>query len=324
MEQGDTGVDHWKNNRKKLRFILIIWMLGTLLLRNFYTFSMYSFITAEPKLTGLPGCFQELISNSSFTLMTTKPIKSILEIEVNRKYENKIILKNVLAKQNISHELVKKLRVFASSNHQINDLLSSLLHKKPLFVQNATGYYKYEDIRQFGFVFQEQNSELQTLISIFSGKRMVDNNRNDVIHPGIMAWDSYTKNELLFKFFKKFLKRFAEFGLYDYLKRNSSLSQIVESTKIINNDWFKRNWDFVALKQYFIGQNSDMFIGDLSRDDISSFQLYSWLLIWYILLVLHVSAFSLFVVELCYVFEMQLFIMRVRNYRTWLRLRYYK
>lgn len=312
LEQGDTGVDHWKNNQNNLIFILIIWMFVTLFLRNFYTFSMYSFITAEPKLTGLPCSFKELVFNSSFQLMTTRRTKSLLEIEFQRNYEIGIKRQQVSGKGKLSHDLFNKLRVFALSNDETNELLPRLSNKKPIYMQNASGSYNYEDNHQFGFVFQQQSSELRTLLSVFSGKRMVDTNRNDYIFPGIMAWDSFTKNELLFEFFKDFLKRFVEFGLYDYLRHNSSLIKNVALMKIANNNWFKRKWNFVALKQYYIDRNSDMFIG---KPSVPSSQLHSLLVIWYILLVLHSFSVVLFVVELLRIFETNVSAMRIiRNY----------
>jgi len=120
FEQGDD--QRLKRNRKNI-YLLLTWMFGCFILRNFYTSEMYSRLTQQLPPTDLPETYKGIFGSTKYFVLTEPILASELAVHLQH------IVKSRKIKPNRSASFFKQISALRVLVNSFDSNLSQLLKK---------------------------------------------------------------------------------------------------------------------------------------------------------------------------------------------------
>ncbi|CAL8147159.1 unnamed protein product [Orchesella dallaii] len=273
-------------------FILIIlWLFVVSLFRNFYTSTMYSFITSEPIPT-IPTSFKELVDDYQYPLVGRSEAMRHL-VEQTRTF---------VSAHNISN---------GSSYHQLligrnlangKEIPVCNLYTEGNFTKSKCGYLGLE---KFAYVYSYPidfsiNIRDEFIVAAFASRRVFTNtDRLRFVYLG----GYHAGYDLRVKTVNRVFGILKQSGILDRWTIMFTLMNMANQLKgIYSNLNSKRNWDFFSLVSTLVPdvrglkETIDFGIGDLEKKEKTQVQLLA--AIWILYGILCIIGFGVFIAEL--------------------------
>ncbi|CAL8072366.1 unnamed protein product [Orchesella dallaii] len=266
LEQGDNQLAHM--NRKNL-ILASGWLFASVIFRNLYASTMYSFLAVEPTPSHIPTSFQDLVLGSDMKIVGIGPrnfiIKYLLSSYGHNKSENggdfQSIYKSVYSrlryfsgdrvKFNIMPlirglSLFQEVKCFASKENETNTIMqmgNSIVYKETfekfamIYNTMEEGWESWRNVHLIGF---------ESLMTIF-GKRKHFKNANKPVMYDAFLW--YARGRYFFmESFQHVLASLVESGLSYHFENHHLISNRAKIFAYINtNGKFNKTWNFYTL-----------------------------------------------------------------------------
>ncbi|CAL8076451.1 unnamed protein product [Orchesella dallaii] len=242
VEQGSTI--HLKNSFKNFHLILI-WLFATLLFRNFYTSSMYSYLTKKPEISGIPKTFEDLKDSNRYSLMSDPCVPhhlseckgvnllgDIVPIPNELNSFCKLYLPenmHVLSKEDsaVPYEFIWRLSMHLPSSCRTISGHGSWKCNNSLIWENFGLVY------HTNFERRECGALLTPLIS-FSGERSVFRNNDPVMVPEPFLWSFRMRSYISSEMIEDTLSSLVDSGILNYYKFFKDSLQLSRKLKRMN------------------------------------------------------------------------------------------
>ncbi|CAL8114434.1 unnamed protein product [Orchesella dallaii] len=247
MEQ--EGDNHW---RSKLRgkTIITMWIFSAILLRQFYNSSLYSFMTAAPKPTDLPGTLKEVVDRNDFDLILPESYKN---------NEMQTILHLHLAEEPLHskmHQIYHRILIkhfFLKSGQEIRTLVNisggnlamvGQWKYVPVYTQGGTtphyiGGPVPRKLNRFAIICEgECDSNWNAVLVGESNSKLekfTPEDQNDFIYRAFGFWTIRAPNYATVNFFD-FLGIFVHSGLYENPVCHENSCQAIPTAWLTNNN----------------------------------------------------------------------------------------
>ncbi|CAL8076434.1 unnamed protein product [Orchesella dallaii] len=242
VEQGDIirRVNSFKNFH-----LILIWLFATLLFRNFYTSTMYSYLAKKPEPTGIPKTFKDLKDSSRYSLISDPCVPHHLtECKGMNGLGDIVPIPNEL-KSFCKIYLPQRMQVLTiTDSTSPYEFIRRLSMHLPSTCRTFSGHRSRKcntsaDWENFGFVHhtnaekRECGALLTPLISL-AGERTVFRNNEPVMVPEPFLWSFRMRSYISSESIEETLSSLVESGIWNYYKFFKDVQQLSRKFKVMN------------------------------------------------------------------------------------------
>ncbi|CAL8068414.1 unnamed protein product [Orchesella dallaii] len=260
--------------------LLVFWLYGSLLIRNFYTSQMYSHLTTQPEPSDLPKSINEMFLNSSVMILADDNLAT----KLSQQFKQITGLKIVTSRKALqTHGYFKRIRVMSTASKEFSlQIVKNASLSLPLSCEDfVEKHFEFKEnsnrlcptSKRFAFLYNSISWRGMTsprfvlpALKVFRTRQIYEPTNYLSFMSQSLIWLTYQKLFFTEQFHQQF-GYLVDSGLYSWFKHNYDIMVQTQVLKNINVEGgFQKKMNFYTYATHIV-RNEDKISSEQYEDD---------------------------------------------------------